>query len=313
MAAFLVVCEEAHYARAARRLHLSASALTRQVQHLEQQLGTRLIERGPAGFERLTPAGERLRGSGPALLEHARTVGRTTAGGAGTMTLRVGLPGAVGDYPSRRLLDGLRARALARRPSVHLRFLGVPLPLLDESLDRELVDVLWTIEHAALRQHQTVLAAVERVGLVARSHRLPGNEVDGGAFAELPLLRDPTVDRGWMAPWVLADLRPTSAARLVDVSARGVADVIRAVAEDRAVTVVHAPQARYLPSCVRTVALTEVAEVRYVAARRVDDRRREVSDVIALMRESAVRDATSVTVAVGRDLLMRPRGDRPGA
>jgi hypothetical protein len=220
-------------------------------------------------------------------------VRRATADGAdGAVLVRVGLPGAVGDYPRRRLLSRLREQAWVGRPSVRLRFLGIPLPLLDETLERELVDVLWTIEHPALRQHQTVLAAVERVGLVARGHDLTGGTVvEGGVFADLPLLRDPTVDRGWMAPWLLADLRPTSTARLVDVAARGAFDVVRAVAEGRGATVLHAPQVRHLPGSLRLVPLSNVAGVRYVAARRRDDRRREVRDVIALMRELAVRDA----------------------
>ncbi len=76
--AFLVLADERHYARAAARLHLSPSALTRRVQLLERQLGAALVTRGPAGVRGLTPAGERLAVTGPALVAHARAVKRCT-------------------------------------------------------------------------------------------------------------------------------------------------------------------------------------------------------------------------------------------
>lgn len=57
--AFFVVIEEGSLSRAALRLHQSQSALTRQMQALEDEVGGRLFERTPAGV-RLTGAGHRL-------------------------------------------------------------------------------------------------------------------------------------------------------------------------------------------------------------------------------------------------------------
>ena len=62
---FIVVAEEKNISRAAVRLHLSASALTRQMQSLEQEFGVELFSRTGSGVEP-TPAGL-------ALVEHART------------------------------------------------------------------------------------------------------------------------------------------------------------------------------------------------------------------------------------------------
>ena len=42
---FLVVAEELHFSRAARRCHLSQPAVSKQVQQLEEHLGVVLFER----------------------------------------------------------------------------------------------------------------------------------------------------------------------------------------------------------------------------------------------------------------------------
>lgn len=45
VASFLVLAEEEHYARAAQRLHLTPSALTKRMQRLERQIGAVLLVR----------------------------------------------------------------------------------------------------------------------------------------------------------------------------------------------------------------------------------------------------------------------------
>lgn len=63
---FIVTAEEKNLGRAAERLPLSLSALSRQIQSLEEELGATLFIRTVAGFE-LTRAGETL-------LRHAQTL-----------------------------------------------------------------------------------------------------------------------------------------------------------------------------------------------------------------------------------------------
>ncbi|MEV6862112.1 LysR family transcriptional regulator, partial [Streptosporangium subroseum] len=60
VADFLVLVQERHYGRAAVRLHLTSSALTKRIQRLEGQLGVVLVERGPAGVFAVTSAGRRF-------------------------------------------------------------------------------------------------------------------------------------------------------------------------------------------------------------------------------------------------------------
>ena len=63
---FIAVAEELHFGRAARRLHVEQSPLSRTIRQLEANLGVTLLERMPRGM-RLTPAGQ-------VFLEEARRV-----------------------------------------------------------------------------------------------------------------------------------------------------------------------------------------------------------------------------------------------
>nr|WP_222131762.1 LysR family transcriptional regulator [Pseudonocardia sp. C8] len=66
LVAFVAVGEELHFGRAAARLHVAQSPLSRQIRALERRLGTTLFERSTRSV-RLTAEGE-------ALLHHARRV-----------------------------------------------------------------------------------------------------------------------------------------------------------------------------------------------------------------------------------------------
>lgn len=68
---FLVLSEEKHYSRAANRLHLTQSALSRSIQALEDDLGLVLLDREATGL-RLTQAGGMV-------LAHARNILAETA------------------------------------------------------------------------------------------------------------------------------------------------------------------------------------------------------------------------------------------
>ena len=63
---FLAVAEELHFARAAERLHIEQSPLSRAIKELEEELGTQLFVR--------TTRSTRLTRAGTLFLEHVRRV-----------------------------------------------------------------------------------------------------------------------------------------------------------------------------------------------------------------------------------------------
>ena len=67
---FEVVAEEEHVGRAAERLHISQSPLSRQIAQLEERLGLTLFERSQQRI-RLTRDGQTFLAETKALLTHA--------------------------------------------------------------------------------------------------------------------------------------------------------------------------------------------------------------------------------------------------
>ncbi|MEN7528767.1 MULTISPECIES: LysR substrate-binding domain-containing protein [unclassified Cupriavidus] len=108
---FLVLAEELHFGRAARRLSISQPPLSLNIQQLEASVGARLFERDSRGV-RLTAAGRAFRESASALLAQAESarllareieagaVGRLRIGFVGSMLYR-GLPQWLQDFQAR--------------------------------------------------------------------------------------------------------------------------------------------------------------------------------------------------------------------
>src|SRR5277367_5372169 len=90
--AFVAVAEEGGLSAAARRLHVSQSALSQTVQSLERQLGVQLLVRGYAGA-RPTDAGKVLLGEARALIDrHDLAVAAVSGAAATAGQLRIGVP-----------------------------------------------------------------------------------------------------------------------------------------------------------------------------------------------------------------------------
>ena len=68
---FVVLADELHFGRAARRLSISQPPLSVAIRQLEESVGARLFERNSKEV-RLTPAGEALRISARRLLQQAQ-------------------------------------------------------------------------------------------------------------------------------------------------------------------------------------------------------------------------------------------------
>ncbi|MGI5483463.1 LysR family transcriptional regulator [Streptomyces lavendofoliae] len=119
---FVAVAEELGFGRAAERLHIARSAVSRQLALLETEVGLRLFDRSPRHL-RLTAAGERLLPEARAALAAAARLRDTAAGiTAGTEGLvRLGTSRSFADRVY-RALDTLAAR----RPGLRVRLERAP-------------------------------------------------------------------------------------------------------------------------------------------------------------------------------------------
>jgi DNA-binding transcriptional LysR family regulator len=168
--AFLRVAQEGRFTTAAKTLGLSQSGLSRQLQALEAELGTRLLVRTPGGGV-LTEAGERF-------LPHAqRALDALAAGTAELEQLSTTPQGPVGlgTLPSvgAYLLPDLVPAFLARHPDVRLKLSEGMAESLEERVARGELDLailslpLRRLDLVAQRPWQEALVLV-----VPRGHRL---------------------------------------------------------------------------------------------------------------------------------------------
>ncbi len=291
VATFVAVLEERHYGRAATRMHLTQSAVTRRLHRLERQLGTQLLVRDGSGVSGPTSAGLRFATEARALLQQAYIARQAARHLPESHTVRLGVPGALGDYPTAAQLRALARTMHSECPHVRLRVVGVPLRELDNCLYDHQVDVLWTtaLHHENESLSYTDLTVVRRVGLVGSRHELADTEmVDGQTFAAYPMFCDVTAPAAWMSIWLLNDLRPLGEAQLVEIDPFSRKSSLYAhIGSGQTVTAVHAPIADRLPQSLHAVQLTGVPAIRYVAARRRTDHRESVEALVRAMHAIA--------------------------
>ena len=135
---FIAVAEELHFARAAERLHIEQSPLSRAIKELEEELGVMLFAR--------TTRSTRLTRAGELFLEHVRRVlsaleqARDSVKAAANGfhgQLRVALSDGI--TPSR--LSALLVLCRQEEPEVEIRFFEVPLSQQIKGLHSDLYDV----------------------------------------------------------------------------------------------------------------------------------------------------------------------------
>ena len=134
---FLAVAEELHFARAAERLHIDQSPLSRAVKELEEELGARLFVRTTRNTQ-LTRAGRLFLEHVPrvfAAIEQARDSVRSAASGFQGQ-LRIALSDGI--TPSR--LPALLAQCREDAPEVEVRLCEVPLAQQIKGLQDDLYD-----------------------------------------------------------------------------------------------------------------------------------------------------------------------------
>ncbi|OZI30019.1 LysR family transcriptional regulator [Bordetella genomosp. 10] len=135
---FLAVAQELHFARAAERLHIEQSPLSRTIRELEDDLGEKLFVR-TSRSTRLTPAGKLFFEHVPRVftaLQQARDSVIAAANGFQGQ-LRIALSDGI--TPSR--LPALLAMCRQEEPEVDIRLFQVPLSQQIKGLQGDLYDV----------------------------------------------------------------------------------------------------------------------------------------------------------------------------
>ena len=135
---FLAVAEELHFARAAERLHIEQSPLSRTIKELEEDLGEQLFIRTSRSTQ-LTRAGKLFLEHVPRIftaLQQARDSVQAAANGFHGQ-LRIALSDGI--TPSR--LPALLALCRQEEPEVEIRLFEVPLSQQIKGLHDDLYDV----------------------------------------------------------------------------------------------------------------------------------------------------------------------------
>lgn len=136
---FVTVAEEEHVGRAAERLHISQSPLSRQIAQLEKNLGLTLFERSQQRL-RLTSDGRVFLTEATALLRHAdrlenlgRRLGRGEEGGL--------CVGYVGDAMHTGLLPSALRTLHEERPGIHVALYNLTAAQQFEGLRQRSLDI----------------------------------------------------------------------------------------------------------------------------------------------------------------------------
>jgi DNA-binding transcriptional LysR family regulator len=175
---FVAVAEEMHFGRAAARLNLTQSPLSRQIQMLEQTLGVTLLERTTRAV-RLTPAGRTFLAEAYRVIAAAESAARLTQraarGESGTIRLSFTAASAYRILP--RIVSQIR-RSL---PDVDLVLEEMVSDEQIQALEENRVDVGLLRPTPALLDPRTPIAtatiAQEQLLLaVPRSHRLASGD-----------------------------------------------------------------------------------------------------------------------------------------
>lgn len=134
---FLAVAEELHFARAAERLHIEQSPLSRAIKELEEELGVRLFDRNTRST-RLTRTGQVFMDHVPrvfAALTQARESVRAASAGY-QKQLRIALSEGI----SQARLTALLSRCREEEPDTEIRLYEVPLAQQLKGLEADLYD-----------------------------------------------------------------------------------------------------------------------------------------------------------------------------
>jgi DNA-binding transcriptional LysR family regulator len=258
-----------HFGRAAAELLVAQPSLSRQIRHLEQQLGARLFDRTPQGTT-LTAAGEAFLPRARALLKSAAQAAAAAKAAAQPSRITIGYTVGLIVTPAVRQLRHQHPDA-----DVQTLYLDWDQPrsaLLDHRVDA----VVSRLPLQTDGLHVTILYDEPRLLMVPVDHRLAGKEsVTLDDIADEPIPKLP--DAAWNAYWRI-DPRPDGSPAPEGPLVSAYEDKIELIAAGEAVGIIpgglHGVQLR---SDLTTIPLHGVDPAHVVVATRSGDRGRLVT------------------------------------
>jgi DNA-binding transcriptional LysR family regulator len=266
---FIAVAECRHFGHAATELRIAQPSLSRQVRRLEQQVGTRLLDRTPQGT-RLTEAGEVFLPRAKALLRSAAQAVVGARAAAVPSRITIGHTAGLDLTPALRELH-------QQHPDVEVR--TVPLSWNEPRealLDRRVDAVVSRLPLDTGQLLVTVLYDEPRVLMVPFGHRLAGREsVTMDDIADEPMAR--LSDPAWNAFWRI-DPRPDGSPAPGGPLIEALEDKLELVAAGQAIAIITPGLfAKSAHPGLTTVPLHGAGPSHVVLATRADDRSRLVT------------------------------------
>lgn len=164
---FLVVAEEQSFVRAAARVHIEPSPLSRAIKELENQLGVRLLHR-TKGRIRLTWPGEVFREEARRMLacmDNAQTrVHSASRGYHGR--LRIGLA----DSLAQPLLTRLLARCREEEPLTEVRITEMMVNEMLHALRLDQIDIGFTVDGQSISGYSKEMVWSDRPAIAIPTH-----------------------------------------------------------------------------------------------------------------------------------------------
>jgi DNA-binding transcriptional LysR family regulator len=177
---FIAVAEDGVISRAAQRLHLTQSALSRQIKALEEDLGVTLLERS-AHSVKLTQEGEVLLKEGRGVLERADAAVTKVRAAGKAVLLRVGY--------APTLTAGILPLAISaftqKHPRVRVELLDLSSTEMRTGLDQGSLDVVMTVKPAKVDEAIHWESLLQEAWCVAMSPNHPLNAKKSIAPAHL--------------------------------------------------------------------------------------------------------------------------------
>lgn len=166
---FLTAAQCLSITMAAKKLYLSQSALSRQIQSLEDELGNRLFVRNKQTLT-LTPSGSVLYQKLPDLMKQVNAV-LTEAKDAATVyegVLRIGI---LDDHDMSEILRPLLSQLERRLPNIEITLTRLPLSDLFRAISDGTLDIVYTYDFSLEGTTDFVSVEAQKVDLCVMLHR----------------------------------------------------------------------------------------------------------------------------------------------